>query len=129
MIELDRNSWGDKGLSDYWGGERRQLVGPGELTSVVTWTDSGSTDSWEDGYYRFDVGLGRDGSVWQWRVENLGTDSTNKAMAPFRVRGDAREMLGLTDATAIRAGEGFCVALTRDGTVWTLGQQRRWPTG
>ena len=128
VIELDSYSWDHKG-SYYWGGKQRPLEGPGELTSIVTWTDFASTNSWEDGYYRFDVGLTKDGAVWQWRVENLGTDVPNKSMAPFGVRDEAYALPGLTDATSIGAGDDFCVAVTRDGTVWTWGRNDKGQLG
>lgn len=121
VAEQDNYSWDHKG-SYYWRNKQRQLAGPEGITTIVSWTDAGTENTWEEGFYRLDVALAKDGSVWQWRVENLGTDVPNKSMSPFAVKGDPYPLAGLTEVTSIASGADYCAALTQHGTVWTWGK-------
>jgi alpha-tubulin suppressor-like RCC1 family protein len=64
------------------------------------------------------VALKKDGTVWTWGDNSngqLGNGSTStQSLTPVQVG-------GLTDMTAIAAGANHTVALKKDGTVWTWG--------
>jgi len=67
------------------------------------------------------LALKKDGTVWAWNhygnnvFGQLGNGTFERTYGPVQV-------LNLTDVVAISAGDGFCLALKKDGTVWAWGK-------
>ena len=69
---------------------------------------------------------GIDGSIWSWGLGNygqLGRGSTASSNKPVRVTS------GLTDASAIAAGESHSLAVSPSGVVWAWGRSNRGQLG
>ncbi|MFA5459314.1 MAG: prepilin-type N-terminal cleavage/methylation domain-containing protein [Bacilli bacterium] len=71
----------------------------------------------------FSLALKLDGTVWAWGQNSsgqLGNGTTEDSYLPIQVKGHEGEGY-LTDIIQIAAGSAHSVALKRDGTVWTWG--------
>ena len=69
---------------------------------------------------------GIDGSIWSWGLGNygqLGRGSTSSSNKPVNVT------TGLTDASAIAAGESHSLAVSPSGVVWAWGRSNRGQLG
>lgn len=105
-------AWGDNWdsqLGDGTNQDRYQPVKVKGLTGIIEISAG----------YDFSMALKNDGTVWVWGDNSNGVlgveyDSINIASEPVQVK-------GLEDVVAIAAGQYHCVALKRDGTVWTWG--------
>ncbi len=77
------------------------------------------------------LALKDDGTVWAWGDNNegqLGDDTTEDRWTPVQVLGPGgTDFLG--DVTAIAGGGFFTVALKKDGTVWTWGNNEEGQMG
>lgn len=105
-----------------WGyNDEAQLgLGPESYSSVYTptlvpnLTDVIAISAFGD----FCMVLRNDGTIWTWGSNGnyqLGDGSTN------RRSGYPVKVIGLSNVTAIAAGDRFCLALESDGTVWAWG--------
>jgi len=67
------------------------------------------------------LALKKDGTVWAWNhygnniFGQLGNGTMERTYGPVKV-------VNLTDVVDISAGDGFCLALKKDGTVWAWGK-------
>jgi alpha-tubulin suppressor-like RCC1 family protein len=67
------------------------------------------------------VALKSDGTVWAWGYN--GEKQLGDGTDVIR-RSEPRQVRGLTDIIAIASGENHTVALKKDGTIWTWGDNR-----
>ena len=77
--------------------------------------------------YDFAVALRRDGTVWAWGGNNygqLGIDSTQSYGYPVQVKNSSGNDF-LSGVTAIACGDGHCLALLEDETVWAWGNNNK----
>ncbi|MDP1746079.1 MAG: regulator, partial [Bacteroidota bacterium] len=65
------------------------------------------------------IALKNNGTVWTWGRNNFGQlgNGTNASY----ISGVPIQISGLTDVTAIAAGQYHCIALKNNGTVWAWG--------
>ncbi len=102
-------SWGNTGSGRL--GRSGDPLLPAQITSL-----SGIVAVAAGGFHSLAI-RGSDGSVWAWGGNvsgQLGNGSTSDSMTPVAVS-------GLTNITAVAAGENHSLALRNDGTVWAWG--------
>ncbi len=117
-IETDGKLW-------TWGDNLRGQLGDGTTTSSSTPVEvSGLTDVTAiAGGGSHTVALKNDGTVWVWGYNYYGQLGTEiiKECGFYSCSTTPVQVSGLTDVTAIAAGENHTFALKNDGTVWAWG--------
>lgn len=104
-----------------WGMNSNGELGDGTTTDHLTPAQVGLDSTWQQVAVRNSntFALKRDGSLWSWGANQTGQLGTG-ASGP----GDQllpRQVGISTDWLSITAGEGFALALQRDGTLWAWG--------
>ena len=105
-------TWGDNQYGQLGDGTTTDSVTPVQvqgLTDVIT-VAAGRTMT---------MALKSDGTVWTWGKNSAGELGDGSSIG--LVRAVPGQVIGLTDVIAIEAGWSTGVALKRDGTVWTWG--------
>jgi alpha-tubulin suppressor-like RCC1 family protein len=73
--------------------------------------------------YNFSLALKRDGTVWAWGSNTFGATSVRPNNSGFPIiQQFAHQIPGLDNVSRIAAGDGFALALKKDGTVWAWGR-------
>ncbi len=111
-----------------WGRNYYGQLGDGTYTNKTTPVQLSSLSGVTAiacGYYHT-VALKSDGTVWAWGKNDYGQlgdgTTSNKNSTPVQVS-------GLSDVTAIAAGEAHTLALKSDGTVWAWGHNSYYSLG
>jgi alpha-tubulin suppressor-like RCC1 family protein len=103
-----------------WGDNSSGQLGDGTFTNRSTPVRVGTDTNWvaiTAGYYRHNLALKSDGTLWAWGDNwdgQLGDGTTADRTTPVRVGTD-------TNWTAITAGWEYTIALKSDGTLWAWG--------
>ncbi|MGE5673171.1 MAG: stalk domain-containing protein [Mycobacterium leprae] len=105
-------AWGDDSYGQLGIGKKGMETAPVQLTAPtgVKAISAG---------YQHTLAVTSDGKVWAWGGNDYGQlgagRDTSFSLSPLAVA-------GLTDATAVAAGNGFSLVLKKDGTVWAWGK-------
>ena len=127
-------AWGENSLGELGDGTNvdhfavSQVVGEGGVGHL-----QGIVQIAVDQAGNHNLALAADGTVWTWGNNasgQLGTGATGGYSAtPVQVTHPVDPSGYLTGITAIAGGEGSCIALRSDGTVWTWGEGSRGQLG
>jgi alpha-tubulin suppressor-like RCC1 family protein len=118
-----------------WGSQDEGQLGAPSITDNISTPTQVVSSGWPPPYtpldnvfsvaagYNFSLALKRDGTVWAWGSNTFGATSVRPNNSGFPIiQQFARQIPGLDNVSRIAAGDGFALALKKDGTVWAWGR-------
>jgi len=120
-------AWGRNNFSQVGNGGTANANAPARIGTATNWTSvssGGGSDSWV--YVGHSVGLRADGTLWAWGNNRLGATGLGTATGTTTV---PTQIGTANDWASISAGGVHNLALKRDGSLWSWGENGNGRTG